>query len=371
MKKNLWLVCCSMISLSLVAQTVTNPPPSPAIQATNAPASSTTNAPATKSAKKKSTKKSTTTTARKAQPEIHIAPLVAGNAVVVASNVNVRGQAKLKSEVITRLSKGHTVAVLEEVKLKNSGPDEPSAWAHVILPAKTPVWVNNHYIDAATKTITSKLKIRGGPGENYSVLGIMKKGDPVTEISTKGDWTEIEAPAEASAFVAARYLSQEEGPAVVASNNANNNPPTTTNEPPTPTTTNTVADATPVAPPPTSAPAVVGANTSTNTVPDQTTNSSATASTDIPEPKPDEPPPKRVVMREGIVRGTFSIQAPTHFELISPDTRRTIDYLHTTSPSLDLSQYKGLRIVVSGEEGLDERWGNTPVITIQKIQVVE
>ena len=79
----------------------------------------------------------------------------------------------------------------------------------------------------------------------------------------------------------------------------------------------------------------------------------------------------RVVMREGIVRGTFSIQAPTHFELISPDTRRTIDYLHTTSPSLDLSQYKGLRIVVSGEEGLDERWGNTPVITIQKIQVVE
>jgi len=204
------------------------------------------------------------------------------------------------------------------------------------------------------------------------VLGIIKKGDPVAELSTKGDWTEIEAPAEASAFVAARYLSQEEALAVAASNPVTNNPPTTTTQPP-PATTNTVADATPVAPPPTSTPPVTAANTATNAAPDQATNTStvAAASTDIPEPKPDEPPVKRVVMREGIVRGTFSIQAPTHFELISPDNRRTIDYLHSTSPSLDLSQYKGLRIVVTGEEGLDERWGNTPVITIQKIQVVE
>lgn len=371
MKKNLWLVCCSMMSLSLVAQTVTNPPPSPAIQATNAPTASgaTTNAPAAKAAKKKSARKSGTTTAKKAAPEIHITPLVAGNATVVASNVNVRGQAKLKSEVITRLNRGQTVAVLEEVKLKNSGPDEPSAWAHIILPAKTPVWVNTRYIDAATKTATSKLKIRGGPGENYSVLGILKKGDAVTEVSTKGDWTEIEAPAEAAAFVAARYLSQEETPATIASATTNN-PPTTTTEPP-PSTTNTVADATPVAPPPTNVPTVAAANTPTNATPDQASNTVAAATAEIPEPKPDEPPPKRIVMREGIVRGTFSIQAPTHFELISPDNRRTIDYLHTTSPSLDLSQYKGLRIVVTGEEGLDERWGNTPVITIQKIQVVE
>jgi len=338
-----------------------------AIPVTNSPGSPT-NAPVAKSAKKKSGRKSTPA-ARKAQPEIHIAPLVAGNATVIASNVNVRGQAKLKSEVLTRLNKGQAVAVLEEVKLKNSGPDEPSAWAHIILPARTPVWVNTRYVDGASKTVTSKLKIRGGPGENYSVLGIMKKGDPVTEISTKGDWTEIEAPAEASAFVAARYLSQEEVPPVIASNTTTSTPAITPTEPP-PSSTNTVADATPVAPPPTNVPAVASANTTTNAVADQTTNTT-TPSTDLPEPKPDEPPPKRVVMREGIVRGTFSIQAPTRFELINPENRHTIDYLHTTSPSLDLSQYKGLRIVVTGEEGLDERWGNTPVITIQKIQVVE
>jgi len=71
------------------------------------------------------------------------------------------------------------------------------------------------------------------------------------------------------------------------------------------------------------------------------------------------------------VRGTFSIQSPTRFELVSPDTGKVINYLYTTSSSLDLRRYKGMRIIVTGEEGLDERWRNTPVITIQKIQVLE
>jgi hypothetical protein len=81
------------------------------------------------------------------------------------------------------------------------------------------------------------------------------------------------------------------------------------------------------------------------------------------------PPPPRIVQREGIVRGSFSIQAPTHFELISPDNYRTMDYLYTTNG--DLNRYKGMRIIVTGEEGLDERWKNTPVITIQDIKVLE
>jgi hypothetical protein len=85
----------------------------------------------------------------------------------------------------------------------------------------------------------------------------------------------------------------------------------------------------------------------------------------------EEPPPKRIVQREGIVRGTVSIQAPTTFALISPESGRIINYLHTTSVNLDLRRYKGLRIIVTGEEGLDERWRNTPVITIQRIQVIE
>jgi hypothetical protein len=96
------------------------------------------------------------------------------------------------------------------------------------------------------------------------------------------------------------------------------------------------------------------------------------AVTPTPEPTPsDEPPPPRIVQREGVVKGTISIQAPTQFALVSTDTGRTINYLYTTSTNLDLSRYKGLHIVVTGEEGLDKRWRNTPLITIQRIQVLE
>jgi hypothetical protein len=56
--------------------------------------------------------------------------------------------------------------------------------------------------------------------------------------------------------------------------------------------------------------------------------------------------------------------------LVSPENGRTIDYLYTTSKNLDLRRYKGLRVVVTGQEGLDDRWGNTPVLTIQKIEAL-
>jgi hypothetical protein len=57
--------------------------------------------------------------------------------------------------------------------------------------------------------------------------------------------------------------------------------------------------------------------------------------------------------------------------LISPDNRQLINYLYTTSTNLDLNRYKGLHIIVTGEEGMDERWKYTPVITIQRIQVLD
>jgi uncharacterized protein YgiM (DUF1202 family) len=271
----------------------------------------------------------------------------------VASNVNVRGQAKLKSEVVTRITKGQSVTVIEEIVRNNSGPEEPSAWAKIVLPPGAHVWINTAYIDASSQTVKAKkLNLRSGPGENYSVIGRLQSGDAVKTITTKGDWTEIEAPTSAYAFMAAQYLKQ--GPAEAP---APTPPPT---EPaPAPTI---VAAVPPVAPPPTEIP-VVPPSTETPAMTNPVTPPS--------EPVVEEPPPPRIVQREGIVRGMTSIQAPSKFVLVSPENGRDIDYLYTTSKELDLRRYKGLRIIVTGEEGLDERWGNTPVITIQKIQVLE
>jgi len=373
------MIFAALVSTSLVAQTVTNAPASPPIEApaanpavTNPPATNTTttNAPtAKKAAKKKSEKKAVAKKKAAAAPLVTV-PLNPGPAICEANNVNVRGQAKLKSEVVGKLTKGQQVTVLEEVQLKNSGPEEPSAWAKILLPTNTLVWINTSFIDPANKTVKpKKLNIRSGPGENYSVIGTLKQGDPVKDISTKGDWTQIEPPADAFAFVAAQFLKQGEAAPIVAANTPATTTPTPEPAPPTTTTTVTepqIATSTdpvpvPAAPPTTPPP-------STNEPP--VTAEPSTTTTNTP-PEETEPPPKRIVQREGIVRGTFSIQAPTKYELISPDNRRTINYLSSDSPDLDLSRYKGLRIIITGEEGLDERWRNTPVITIQKIQVLD
>ncbi len=366
MKKNLWLILGTMLAAGVSAQTsgtqptpVPAPATPPAAEAivTNAPpAAPQTNAPAAKSGKKKSATKKKAAP-KPAKVELRTVPLVAGPAIVDASNVNVRGQSKLKSEVVTRLTKGDQVTVIEEVIHNNSGPDEPSAWAKIVLPPKAHVWINTSFIDSTNKTVIPKrLNVRGGPGENYSILGRMEHGDAVKEVGTKGDWTEIEPPTNAYAFMAAQYLKQE-APATIA---ATTTPPPATTEPvPTPTT---VTEPPPVAPAPTD---------TAVTNPPAVTNMTSPVPVAATQPAADEPPPKRIVQHEGVVRGLTSIQAPTKFALISPDTGKTINYLYTTSNDLDLRRYKGLRIVVTGEEGLDERWGNTPVITIQKIQVVE
>ena len=346
-----------MISTSLLAQQATNAPAGTAapaaLQATNTAAG--TNASASKAERKKTKKTAKKAPAKKkdAAAELRSVPLVAGQAVVIASNVNVRGQAKLNSEVVTRVNKGQPVMVLEEVTLKNSGPNEPSAWAKIVLPTNAHPWVSAMYVTNDT-VVPRKLQLRAGPGEEYSVLGTLKKGDTVKQVSTKGNWIQIEAPADAYAFVAAQYLKQE-APGTVA---------TTAEAPATVPVTEPAPALAPVTEPAVATAPATNPATSPATEQPAVTNASTT-------PAVEEPPPRRIVQREGIVRGTFSIQAPTHFELVSPDNGRAINYLYTTSPELDLRRYKGMRIIVTGEEGLDERWRNTPVITIQRIQVLE
>lgn len=374
MKKNLWIVLIAAISTSLLAQdasnstpalppppeptpVVTPPPtvtePAPAVEApTNAPAK-----PKAKTTKKKAATKKTA--AKKPAPELKTVPLVPGSAVVSANHVNVRSKAGLVGEVISHMSNGAPVTVIEEVHLKNSGPDEPSAWAKILLPSDTHVWVKSSYIDTNNTITSKKVNLRAGPGEAYGVVGTVQKGDTVQTVETKGDWTQIQAPTNVYAFMAAQYLKQEEGGATMAMN------PTPT---PEPTITPTPMPENPgMAPAPTEAPTT---DMNTNQAP-IVGDTNAPAVAEAPAPAPVEPPPPRIVSHEGLVRASFSIQAPTPYSLISPENHRIINYLYAPTTNLDMSRYKGLHIIVTGEEGLDDRWKNTPVITIQKIQVLD
>ena len=380
MKTNYWLVLTVTLSTSLMAQVTTNTPPAALVAApapapgkepgavlTNLPAPAERSAPVTQPAGKKSATKKKAATPRKsaaavaADAGVQVWP---GPALIVASNVNVRGQAAFNGEVIAKLTKGDAVTVLEEITLENPKADEPAKWAKIAFPTNAHVWVHASFVDATNKTVLpNKLNLRAGPGENFSVVGLLQKGDPAKEIITKGDWMEIEAPANAYAFIAAQYLKQEASAAP-----AEPTPAVAEAKPPTAPSEGTPAPAEPVPAPPTPAPTETPA---VSPAPTETPAVTAAPAPTPAEPAKQEPPPKRIVQREGVVRGTWSIQAPTPFALVSPDTGETINYLYTTSTNLNLRRYRGLRIVVTGEEGLDARWRNTPILTIQRIHVVE
>jgi uncharacterized protein YgiM (DUF1202 family) len=371
MKKHCWLTLGLMVATVAVAQNNTSTAPTApapeklmtadgqtaAIQTFPAEPGKT-NAPAKKAATKKR-KVSTAATKKTPSAEPTIA-LVPGPAEVTVSNLIVRGQAGLQGEVVTHLFKGDAVTVLSQINLDKHAADEPAQWAKIALPSTVHVWLNGKFIDASSKVVSAKkLNLRAGPGENYSVVGLLEKGAPVSEVETKGDWIKIEAPTNAFAFVAAMYLKQEAAvPTVITP------APAPTPEPaPAPTPT-PVPEAQPIvtAPPP-----VVPVTTETAPPP--------AIATSVPAPTAEVdtnvPPAPRVVMHEGVVRHVGSLITPTAYELYNPTTDINVNFLYTTTTNLDLSRYVGMKVIVTGEEGLAARWTDIPVLTIQRIQVID
>src|ERR1700733_15071923 len=118
MKTNCWLILGAMVATGAVAQNNTNAlPPIPApITAPTAevaptPAGVETNAPVKPARHKKHV----------AVPKKFVEPtvaLVAGPAEVAVNNLNVRGQAGLRGDVIARLVKGDAVIVLDQINLE-------------------------------------------------------------------------------------------------------------------------------------------------------------------------------------------------------------------------------------------------------------
>ncbi len=331
-------------------------------RADDAPAASTNKAPVAakapaKTAEKKPGKIAAFFGAKKAEPVVyHAEPAVAKQA-----NVNIRGQALFNSEIVGRLKKGDSVTVLEEINLKKAKQDEPSRWYRIVLPPSAGAWVHASFVDAGAVKAT-RLNLRGGPGEQYSILGRIEKGTPIKQLETKNGWIKIEAPTNAYGFVAAHLL--EKKPVVIAA--APEVPKTpevaVTPTPTPPPTTETVTPPTvpvtaenPVVQPP--APPVVPAPPVTAPVVEPVV--------DVPVEKV-----KKVVTREGFLKGSVSIQAPTYFELRSLDTGKTIEYIFSPSTNLMLKEFKGQRVIVTGEELLDERWQNTPVIIVDSLQTV-
>lgn len=364
MKTKHWMF--ALLSAGLLAETILAQAPPAAPQDPAPPVIPAGDAPKGEAKKKKvvTQKKASPQTKKAAEPEKPAPSLTAGPAVAKEKNVNVRGQAAINSEIVTHLKRGDLVTVLEEVTLKKPKADEPAKWAKVALPAGSVVWVNTMFIKPDTKAVTPKrLNLRSGPGENYSILGRIERGTIVKELETKGEWMKIEAPTNSYAFVAAHLLSTD--PADLGPALAKANPPAPPVAPPPP---ETVAIVPPPPPPPAEPITAPPVTTPPPVVAPPPPAGTATPTPAVPPVE--EPPIKRVVTREGIVKGAASIQSPTYFVLRSLDNNKTINYLHSPTTNFVIKEYHLQRVLVTGEEILDERWPNTPVINIDSIQTV-
>lgn len=356
MNINYALVFGMLLSASLTAQTNSSSPTAPAVP--TAPAE-----PATPAAA--STKPVAKPAVKKAAPARTIfeptVSLVPGPATVNGTRVNMRGRSTIMSEILGQFDKGDTVTVLEQVENKWAKGPDPRQWARIALPQGTPCWVFAAFVDANNTVTATKLNLRGGAGENYSILGRLPRGTTVKPVVTKGEWMQIEPPEVATAYVAAMYLKQD----AVAIAQVEPQPPAPQLEP---ASTNVITDVEPVVADPVEV-AVATPPATGNSDLEKFAAGLTNGNTELIEPE--EPQPPRIVMREGIVHNATSIQAPSHYSLLGLETRRTINYLYSTSTNLNLNRYAGLHIIATGEESLDERWPNTPVLKLQRIQVIE
>lgn len=328
-------------------------------------------------------------------------------AVAKTDRILLRGQPTIFSERLpVQLNKGDTVTVLETITLQKPKEGDETNWFRIALPTNVPVWAAAEYLDTNKMTVTAnRLNLRAGPGQNHSVLGRVEKGASLKLIERKNDWYKVEPPPGTYAFVAAAFFEKKETPPPA--------PPTPPAPPATPPTPPPTPPATPEGTPPSA-----GVSTAPPTQPDAPKVETNVVLTPPPEakppmpeliqqeaeakerilarirghavtptppvtpaatppPPPPTPPeattplPKRVVTREGVVKFTIHVNVPSWYELVSTDTHKVINYLLTTNTNIVLKDFKGKRVIVTGEEALDKRWTNTPVLTIDKIQVVE
>jgi uncharacterized protein YgiM (DUF1202 family) len=342
------------------------PPAPPAVAPAPAPDAKAAPAEPPKTAKKKTAPKKPAT-AKKAPPAAE-PPDQPTPATVTGDRVNIRGRASLIGEVITQLRKGETITVLSETPLASPKPGEPAAWAKILLPTNVPVWIHASFVDPSTRTVkAARLNVRAGPGENFSIIGRLQRGDAYQPIRQIDDWIEIHTPPGTYGYVAANLIQKNPALASPTEPAAPASPAAT----PPPAPAETAGKETPPTPPATTtepAPAVTPPPPTEPVTPAPPTVGDPPPPEPFVAPAPEPPPPRRVVTREGIVRHTVSLRAPSHYCLVDPDTDRVIAYLISDHADLNFRHLANQRMIFTGEEYLDARWRNRTVLKVETVE---
>ncbi|MEO0279116.1 MAG: SH3 domain-containing protein [candidate division WOR-3 bacterium] len=358
------------------------------------------------------------------------APRAVYQARIIADNVNVRARPSLTGEVIGQLNKGEIVRVNGEIlTVKRDDNSLPELlWVRIELPSKFEVWVAKRYVDSQSgSVIANKLNVRSGPSIFHSVICVLEKGVKVKIIREHGEWLAIEPPVGSCGYVSAEYVEpvEEKGPIwpepakipiVVPESKPSLDAPdkvkkeeisssrlteealpsesiflpqTTENEPSTQPeavdkgqelsitqlayeglSSNSNRSPTPIL-------STNELNVTSSSLPFQANESSIIADSIITATTPIKvgpvalyvPGEARTSLREGVVKGVVSPNAPAPFQLVHPTTDKRICFLYPGIPNLQLETYKNQKVLVFGDEYRDPRWPSDIVVFVRKIQL--
>jgi len=343
-----------------------------------------------------------------------------GKGVVTAERVNLRTRASLyDSQAFAKVNTGDSLVILEQIEVNSPSSEGPSQWLRVGVPKQIPLWISSKYVDKPSGSVTvNRLNIRVGPGVEHQVIGQLMQGDVITTVKEAGDWVGIEPPEQAVAYIASQFVELQTSEKEVQEPSGKS---------PTQSTELSTGSETPlliVDNPQGESSQVLLATVSGNQ-PDDSPGTGLHPSNlrpSVNENRPEEastqenlsvsiqqenlpvtenavtvaPVPavgeeltseddetlserlKRIVTREGIVKRSRSIQAPTYHRLEDPMTHRTMNYLYTGKLHLnrdpmasDLKPYEQFRIRVTGQESVDPEWPSIPVIEIETLRLVD
>ena len=341
-----------------------------------------------------------------------VTPRVTGT--VSADRVNVRARASLIGERVAQLRKGDQVTVLAKVTVTPPRKGEPADWLKIAMPAAGQTWVHMSFVKEG-KVTTKKLNVRAGGSERFSIIGRLTKGDTVKEKRTAGDWIEIEHPAGAHAYIAAKFIELGQAAEEAKPEKTSEAKPTGETETEEPKETpeakpaaedakepveangkpeesNETTEPGDMPEPPAPEVVVVDAPESGDAQkppmgnPEDAEETKPEPATAVDDTKLPVPPP-RIVTREGNIKRRFfrSPKAPSRFELIN-DNGLTINYLYS-SDSGPLKSTKGedgepitfkhlmnmlrnRRVILTGIEAVDPRWPSLPLLDVRTLKTL-
>jgi len=255
---------------------------------------------------------------------------------VTADRVNLRARPVFESEVVCQAQTGDLLVPVSE----------EGDWQGVYAPTSAPVWVHSAFV--TNGQVQTRLKIRGGPGINFSSIGLLQKGESVVVRTTTGDWMQIEPSTSCVLWIHKDYVKAETVEPVPASAPV---APAAVEPAPVAAPAVPTAAVPPLSPVPPVAP-VPASPVAPAAVPPVVPPVAAPTPPDLAAQglKPEAPQGIRKVWTGQVQPIDFIFNRPGNYRLVKPGEGRSATVCYLKGNDAQLSSFVGRKVQVTGWE---------------------